>query len=201
MTYLPVTGAFRITATFGQQGAYWAKGHKGIDFVASDLRVFCTCNGTVTRIGWDENGWGRYVRVQDAEGRSHLFCHLVKDSVRVQVGEAVTPLTVVGTMGATGNVTGVHVHYELQKDGIAIDPSGYLGIPNRVGSYHSKDFAIKEEETMTFNDQAAIPAWAKEAVETVSEKGWMVGDDQGNFRPNDPITRAEIAVLLTRIMQ
>ena len=52
---------------------------------------------------------------------------------------------------------------------------------------------------MLYKDQAEIPAWAKAAVEKVTEKGWMEGDTDGNFRPNDPITRAEMAVILSRL--
>ena len=54
---------------------------------------------------------------------------------------------------------------------------------------------------MIFKDQAEIPAWAKEAVEKAAEKGWMVGDENGNFRPNDPISRAEMAVVLSRLQK
>ncbi len=199
MTYLPVTGAFSVTATYGQQGSYWAKGHQGIDLVADDRRIFCTCYGSVRLVAYDAGGWGHYVSVGDAEGRRHIFCHLAEGSIKVKAGDAVTPLTVLGTMGATGNVTGVHLHYQLQQGTTVIDPAAYLGIPNLVGHYHSEDFTIKEEPSMDFKDQSAIPDWAKEAVQTVSEKGWMIGDDAGNFRPNDPITRAEMAVILSRL--
>ncbi len=199
MTILPVTGPFSITATYGQQGSYWSAGHKGIDFVAEDRRVFCTCYGVVRLVAYDEGGWGQYISVGDADGQRHLFCHLARGSVRVKAGDQVTPLTVLGTMGATGNVTGVHLHYQLQEGAVPIDPTPYLGIPNRIGSYHSKDFVIEEEYSMDFKDQASIPAWAAEAVQRAAEQGWMVGDGEGNFRPNDPITRAELAVILDRL--
>lgn len=199
MTILPVTGPFSVTATYGQQGPYWSAGHKGIDFVAEDRRVFCTCYGVVRLVAYDEGGWGQYVSVGDADGQRHLFCHLARGSVRVKTGDQVTPLTVLGTMGATGNVTGVHLHYQLQEGVVPVDPTPYLGIPNRIGNYHSKDFTIEEEYSMDFKDQASIPAWAAEAVQRAAEQGWMVGDGEGNFRPNDPITRAELAVILDRL--
>ncbi|MBQ8600093.1 MAG: peptidoglycan DD-metalloendopeptidase family protein [Clostridia bacterium] len=198
MTRLPVTGLFSITAVYGQQGSYWINGHKGIDFVAEDRRVFCTCYGTVRLVAYDAAGWGYYISVGDSEGRRHIFCHLAEGSVKVKAGDAVTPLTVLATMGATGNATGLHLHYQLQQGNTVVDPASYLGIPNRAGSYHSEDFN-EEENTMEFKDQTTIPDWAREAVETVSQKGWMVGDDDGNFRPNEPITRAEMAVILSRL--
>ena len=41
---------------------------------------------------------------------------------------------------------------------------------------------------------------AEDAVEKVTDKGWMLGDDRGNFNPNEPVTRAELAVALNRIL-
>lgn len=197
MTRLPVTGSFSVTAVYGQQGQYWAKGHQGIDLVAQDRRVFATCYGTVRVVAYDESGWGQYLSIGDEQGRRHIFCHLVRGSVTVKPGQQVTPETVIGTMGATGNVTGVHLHYQLQQGEAVIDPAAYLGIPNRIGSYHSGDF--EEVDEMDYKDANAIPAWAKEAVKSVTDKGLMLGDDNGNFRPNDPVTRAELAVVLSRI--
>jgi len=200
MTVLPVTGPFTITATFGQQGPYWSKGHQGIDFVAPDRRVFCTCYGTVRLVSYDAKGWGYYVSVGDRDGRRHIFCHLKENSVTVKAGDPVTPLTVLGEMGATGNVTGLHLHYQLQQGNVVVDPAAYLGIPNRVGNYHSNDFQIKEKPVMTFRDQTEIPDWAQTAVQTVADQGLMVGDDQGKFRPNAPVTRAELAAVLERLL-
>ena len=56
-----------------------------------------------------------------------------------------------------------------------------------------------EPKPITFLDQEAIPSWAKEAVEKVAAKGLMAGDAEGTFRPNDPVTRAELAVILARM--
>ena len=193
MSRLPIKGAFQVTATYGQRGSYWKNGHQGIDLVAADRRIFSTCYGTVRLVAFDEGGWGQYVSIGDEVGRRHIFCHLEKGSVTVKAGEKVTPSTVLGRMGATGNVTGVHLHYQLQQGETVIDPTLLLGIPNRVGSYHSEDF------TMDFKDASTIPDWAKEAVRTAKEKGWMLGDDMGTFRPFDPVTRAELAVILSRL--
>ncbi len=199
MTNLPVTGAFRVTAIYGQTGSYWANGHKGIDIVADNRKVYATCNGTVRKVGYDEGGWGRFVSIDEPNGRRHIFCHLKNDSVTVQKGDTVTRETVIGTMGATGNVTGIHLHYQLQQGDAVIDPTLHLGIPNKKGSYHSADYQIKEVEQVAYKDQKQIPAWAKKAVAEAAEKGWMVGDDAGNFRPNEPVTRAEMAVILSRL--
>ncbi len=199
MTNLPVSGEFRVTAIYGQSGKYWKNGHKGIDLVANDRRIYATCNGTVRNVGYDAGGWGRFVSIDEPNGRRHIFCHLKNDSVTVKKGDAVNRLTVLGIMGATGNVTGVHLHYQLQQGNQVINPTVHLGIPNKVGSYHSKNYAIKEVDKMAYKDQSQIPAWAKAAVEKATKEGWMIGDEEGNFRPNEPITRAEMAVILSRL--
>lgn len=199
MTNLPVTGDFTITAVYGQKGSHWANGHQGIDFVAADRRIFATCTGKVRRVAYDPGGWGWYVSIGDEEGRRHIFCHLKAGSIEVVPGETVNRNTVIGIMGATGNVTGVHLHYQLQMGETVIDPTDWLGIPNRVGGYNSEDYQIEEVSKMDFKDKAEIPAWAKAAVEEAAADGLMLGDGDGNFRPNDPITRAEFAVVLQRL--
>ncbi len=198
MTNLPITGPFQVTATFGQKGAYWAKGHQGIDLVAEDRNVYATCDGVVRVVAYDAGGWGQYVSVGEENGRRHIFCHLVQGSVKVKTGDRVNRTTVLGTMGRSGNVTGTHLHYQLQQGETVLDPTKWLGIPNRVGSYHSADYQLKEGKAL-FQDEKLIPNWAKEAVKEAAEKGWMKGDSEGNFRPNDSVTRAELAVVLSRL--
>ncbi|MEG0873537.1 MAG: M23 family metallopeptidase [Clostridia bacterium] len=47
-------------------------------------------------------------------------------------------------MGATGNVTGPHTHYEIRKDNNHIDPTPYMGIPNMEGKYEAKNYMFDE---------------------------------------------------------
>ena len=132
-TNLPVNGKFNITAIFGQQGSYWKNGHKGIDLTATDKRIYSVCDGEVTVVGFDKNGWGRYVSVMP-EGFSRvrfILCHMVENSVNVKKGDKVTRLTHIGTMGSTGNSSGVHLHVEMRIDNKSVDPSAYLLIPNK----------------------------------------------------------------------
>ncbi len=201
MTNLPITGAFEITAIYGQKGKYWANGHKGIDFVAKDKRIFATCDGIVRTVAYDPGGWGHYISIGEDNGRRHIFCHLAAGSIKVKVGQKVTRETVIGTMGATGNVSGVHLHYQLQQGTVVIDPCSYLGIPNKVGSYHSKDYALEEVSILDrFKDKDQIPKWALEEqiVEKAVKAGIVEGDENGNLRPLDPITRIEAMALIVR---
>lgn len=203
MTNLPVTGKFTITAVYGQDGAYWKSKHRGIDFFAENKDVYATCDGTVRVIAYDEGGWGRYVSIGDSDGKRHIFCHLEEGSVRVTVGQRVSRTTVIARMGDTGNVTGVHLHFQLNdSDNNPTDPSGYLGIPNKKGSYYSESFTITEERPMeNFNDEASIADWAKDAVKKVTETGIMLGDENNNFNPRANLTRQEAAVIFERLLE
>ena len=198
MTNLPITGSFNVTAVYGQKGKYWAKGHQGIDFTASDRRIFATCDGVVRLVAYDPGGWGNYISIGDSEGRRHIFCHL--ESVSVQQGQKVTRATVIGRMGATGNSTGIHLHYQLQNGENVIDPTPYLGIPNKVGSYHSQNFQIGEVNTMGFKDFDLVPQWAKDEkiVEKAVDAGIVKGDEKGCLNPNDTPSKIEVLAMIVR---
>lgn len=200
MTNLPVSGSFSVTATFGQKGSYWKNGHQGIDLVAENRNIYSPCNGTVRIVAYDENGWGQYVSIGDEAGQRHILCHMVKGSVKVKAGDTVNRTTVIGTMGASGNTTGTHLHYQLQKGDTVIDPTVWLGIPNKIGTYHSDNYALGTGN-VPFTDEDEIPSWAVEAVKNAVAAGWMKGDTKGTFRPNDPVTRAELAVVIDRLNQ
>lgn len=191
---LPVLGIFAITATYGQAGKYWKNGHKGLDFVADNRNVYSVTSGTVRVVAYDDGGWGQYISIGDADGRRHLYCHLVRGSVRVKVGQTVKASEVLAVMGDSGNATGVHLHYELHnKDDKVIDPASFLGVPNKTGSYNSADYG-------QYVDESEVSSWARSAVRAVTGAGLMQGDDLGRFRPRDPVTRQELAVVLDRLL-
>ncbi len=201
MTNLPITGEFNVTATFGQKGKYWSSVHKGIDIVCSNRTIYATCDGVVRVVSFDEGGWGRYVTIKSDDGTIHIFCHLVNESVEVKSGQRVNRLTKIGIMGSTGNSTGVHLHFQINNvNGDAINPCDYLGIPNKIGKYNSKDYQIGGDN-MKFNDEKDISAWAKDAVKKVSDAGIMVGDDLGNFNPKNNITREQVAVIIAKLLE
>ncbi len=135
-TNIPVNNVFNVTAVFGQSGSMWKNGHKGVDITAQDKTLYSICDGEVTVVGWDKDGWGRYVSIRPNgfERIRIILCHLVKDSVKVKVGDKVTRLSKIGTMGTTGNSSGVHVHVEMRVDNTPVDPTPYMLIANKKAS-------------------------------------------------------------------
>ena len=155
-TNIPVNNTFNITATFGQKGSLWKNGHKGIDITAENKTVYSICDGEVTVVGWDADGWGRYVSIKPSgfERIRIILCHLVKNSVKVKVGDKVCRTTKLGTMGTTGNSTGVHLHVEMRVDNSAVDPSPYMLIQNKKASgLVDTDFMFSPE-----NQKSALTA-------------------------------------------
>lgn len=152
-TNLPVNDKFNVTATFGQIGSYWKNGHKGIDITASNKKLYSVCDGEVTVVGFDKNGWGRYVSVKPDgfERIRFILCHMVENSVKVKKGDKVSRLTHIGTMGTTGNSSGVHVHVEMRIDNTSVDPSCYLLIPNKKGTgFSDTDFKFDAKGQKAF---------------------------------------------------
>ena len=137
-TNIPLTGIFNVTCEYRRKngnGLSWAAGfHTGIDLTGSDT-IYGTCDGTVTKIGWD-NSYGNYIVVKAPDGKYHWFCHLSK--VTCTEGQKISRTTKIGVMGATGNVTGKHLHFEIRnssnKYGDNSDPAAYMGIPNKVAT-------------------------------------------------------------------
>lgn len=98
--------------------------HMGID-IANDLNtpVRSAADGTVSFAGW-EGGYGKLVIVTHGHGFQTYYGHLAE--LKVAVGQPVKRGTLLGLMGATGNVTGPHLHFEVRVYGGAVDPLKYL---------------------------------------------------------------------------
>ena len=97
------------------------KFHYGTDLAAQsgdDIR--CFSDGTVTEVGQNEI-MGKYIRVSHSDGYASLYAHC--GTVYVSKGQPVTAGEKLGLVGATGRVTGPHLHFELTKDGIFINPA------------------------------------------------------------------------------
>lgn len=170
-TNLPITGIFNITCEFKRKGNTWLAGyHTGIDITCNNPTIYSTCNGEVTRTGFDKS-YGNFVVVRNqGDGNYHWFCHLAR--IDVKQGQMVTRLSKLGIMGATGNATGVHLHYEIRnksnKYGDVSCPAQYIGIENKVQSgLNSENYQIKDNSnTSTNNDNIKVGDIKKFKVNT-----------------------------------
>jgi murein DD-endopeptidase MepM/ murein hydrolase activator NlpD len=96
-------------------------GHNALDFgVVVGTPVEATMDGKVSYAGWNDQGYGNLVIVQNGEYKTY-YAHL--SSIPVSVGDSVAAGTTIGLSGNTGNSTGPHLHYEIRKNNVAIDPT------------------------------------------------------------------------------
>jgi hypothetical protein len=116
----PTTGA--ITGLFGDPRPGHVHAGLDIDGETGD-RIRAARGGHVTYAG-EMSGYGLTVDVQHADGFSTRYAHL--SSFGVSTGDLVDLSSVVGRMGSTGNSTGSHLHFEIRRNGIAVDPLTYL---------------------------------------------------------------------------
>ncbi|MER5943268.1 MULTISPECIES: M23 family metallopeptidase [unclassified Streptomyces] len=125
--YTLPTSSYTITSTFGQAGAYWSSGyHTGLDFAApTGTLIKAIHSGTVTFAGWD-GSYGYKTEITLDDGTELWFAH--QSSISVSVGQKVNTGDVIGRVGATGNVTGAHLHLEVHPGGSTngIDPMAWL---------------------------------------------------------------------------
>jgi murein DD-endopeptidase MepM/ murein hydrolase activator NlpD len=109
-------------------GPRWGRMHLGIDVgILRSLDVRAATSGTVTAAGWltGYEGYGNVVTLDIGGGYTLLYAHLsVAQVVPGQWLEAGEPI---GQAGCTGSCTGTHLHFELRKNGVPIDPFPYLG--------------------------------------------------------------------------
>lgn len=118
---VPYTG--NVTSTFEHR---WGTFHYGIDISWNGIYgqdIVASDNGTVTWAGWDNSGYGYYVVIDHGNGFQSMYAHCCE--LYVSTGDKVRKGDVIAGVGSTGYSTGNHLHFEIIKDGIKVDPEIY----------------------------------------------------------------------------
>ena len=98
--------------------------HYGVDLAAdTGTAIACFADGTVTAVG-ESSSYGKYCTVTHANGYTTLYAHCSR--ISVSSGAAVKEGEKLGEVGETGMATGPHLHFELQKDGVYLNPIYYV---------------------------------------------------------------------------
>jgi murein DD-endopeptidase MepM/ murein hydrolase activator NlpD len=99
--------------------------HHGVDFATgkTGIEVKAVGAGVVTHAGY-KSGFGNLITIDHGNGYETLYAH--NQRLKLQVGDVVKRGQVVSLSGSSGRSTGPHVHFEVHKNGRAIDPSSYL---------------------------------------------------------------------------
>ncbi len=114
----------RITSTFGMRRhpiLGYKRMHSGIDFGGGyGAPIYAVTDGVVSMAGRN-GGYGNYVRLNHGNGLGTGYGHMSRIAVRS--GQRVSRGQVIGYIGSTGLSTGPHLHYELYRNGRAVNPS------------------------------------------------------------------------------
>ncbi|MEV3989520.1 M23 family metallopeptidase [Streptomyces sp. NPDC049837] len=120
------TSSYTITSTYGQAGNMWSSGyHTGLDLAApTGTPAKAVHGGTIKSAGWS-GSYGYRIVLELEDGTEVWYCHL--SSMTVGAGQTVATGETIGRVGATGNVTGPHLHLEVHTPGgDGIDPLAWL---------------------------------------------------------------------------
>ncbi|MCP3032164.1 peptidoglycan DD-metalloendopeptidase family protein [Halobacillus sp. A1] len=107
-----------------KQGERWGKYHKGIDIAGvKDRTIKAADHGKVIEAGKD-GAYGNKVVIDHNNGYETTYAHL--ESIDVNEGDTVEKGSSLGDMGTTGRSTGVHLHFEIHKDGSLENPLDHI---------------------------------------------------------------------------
>lgn len=126
----PTIGAYQISSDYGYRnfGDGW---HGGIDIVRPGGSTGCTVvaaeAGTVVYSGW-KNTAGYTVIIDHGDGIKTHYYHMKEGSLKVSTGQKVSQGQAIGQIGASGYVTGAHLHFEIKVNGKDVNPKPYLGL-------------------------------------------------------------------------
>lgn len=122
----PVPGYYTISSKFGKR---WGRNHNGVDIASSNgtvygAKIVAADSGTVILSKY-YSGYGYCVIVNHGNGYTTLYAHMKAQSA-LRVGDSVTKgSTIIGYVGASGNVTGPHLHFEITYNGVYQNPMNY----------------------------------------------------------------------------
>jgi len=120
------------------------KMHQGIDFTAPEgTAIQSTGNGVVTKIESRKTGYGKSILIDHGYGYETLYGHL--KTANVKVGQRVKKGELIGLVGSTGTSTAPHCHYEVRKNGIAVNPIDYCLDGLSPEEYHDLVGRAQEE--------------------------------------------------------
>lgn len=118
---MPIKSAFRYTSGYGMR---WGRMHNGTDFAGKHgTPILATADGVVVHADW-LSGYGRLIKIKHEFGIETRYAHLAK--IRVKVGQRVSRGDHIGDMGNSGRSTGTHLHYEIRKQGRAMNPMKFI---------------------------------------------------------------------------
>ncbi len=153
-----------VTSSFGARSFYNSKTkkqqtdfHSGIDLIGGAI-IVTPAKGKVISSQTNVKGYsqtfsrGNYVIIDHSNNIQTAYYHIKYDTLKVKVGDKVEEGTEIGITGATGNATGVHLHYGVRVNGSWVNPIDYLlGVKTltEASKYEEIIYTIKQGDTLS----------------------------------------------------
>lgn len=114
-----------ITSRYGSNDSVRDHSHSGLDIAAPYGTIIkAAASGTVTYSGNAGDGYGNYVIISHGNGVTTVYAHC--SQLLVSAGQSVKQGEVIAKVGSTGNSTGNHLHLEVRKNGVTLNPQNYV---------------------------------------------------------------------------
>lgn len=190
-----------VTSEFGIRNDPYAgnkASHSGLDIAPlsgdyGTVNVIAAKSGTVIRVNNDPtcesnslnescngSGYGNYVEIEHQDGNTTLYGHMHKNTITVSVGDIVDQGQVIGKVGSSGRSTGMHLHFEVRENSIAVNPLNYISENNERPSATSNNVLMGSDSKQTICLTLKDNGYSNEAVAGLM--GNMEAESQ--FRPN-----------------
>ncbi len=142
-------GKYKVTSLFGMRTIFGKRQmHYGIDLVGEGSTldyIIAIADGVVINSKVSATA-GEYVQILHSNGIYTRYLHMKNGSRTVKVGQAVKKGQILGYMGATGNVTGAHLHFDININGKYVNPEPYLK--------GEKELIVKENKVLEWQRAA-----------------------------------------------
>ena len=143
---MPIPGA-KITSEYGYRIhpiSREKKMHRGIDISARQgTPIQATASGTIAKKLVDR-GYGKYLIIRHNDIYSTLYAHMYNFHPNIIVGQNVTKGDIIGYVGDTGLSTAPHLHYEIRRYNIPINPKK-IQINNKLTGEELSAFNIEKD--------------------------------------------------------
>lgn len=126
---MPIDSGYRVTSNFGTR-IHPISGkkhtHTGIDFGAPSGTPIYAAEAGVVLVSQSWSGYGNCIIIDHGNGLWTLYGHIRNGGLLVDKGDTVKKGQKIAEVGSTGNSTGPHLHFEVRKNEVPVNPGGYL---------------------------------------------------------------------------
>lgn len=188
MGVMPVIGGeVRPSSNFGPRRNPFTRemqNHDGVDFAAPEgSSIVASMAGVVKRVGKDPKGYGNFIEIEHEGGVVTRYAHA--SGISAKEGQEVNAGDPIGAVGSTGKSTGPHLHFEVLRDGKAVDPTAFLQSGGRAKAEFTQNLKDFDNDiSKAFAASHASPKTVRDAMKKAEKEN----DDEGywlSYLPKD----------------